>query len=524
MPGNIYLCGPPGAGKSSVAPLLAALRASEAVDVDALIEAEDGRPIARIVEEDGEGAFRARERATITALAQREHLIVALGAGALELAENRRVVEASGITVFLDASLATCERRTARQNGTRPLLREPGALARLHAARRPRYLDAAIQVGADVEQPESVALAIEARLGERVVRVNTAKPYDVRIGPHVVAELPLRARPAPGGLVFVVADDALGNLGERIVRAYGFAGVGGGWITVHADETLKSHESIGKLYESFVDFGVDRRGLIIGVGGGTIGDAVGFAAATFQRGVPFVAVPTTLLCAVDAAIGGKTAINLPSGKNLVGTVTQPALVAIAPHLLRTLPRRDVISGYGEMLKYGLALDAELYRALRASEEALLDDPASALDAIARCVALKAEIVAQDEEDRTGVRAVLNFGHTVGHALEKVAGYGTLRHGEAVIVGMRAELALSAACGLLDEGARAEADEHLARLPIGDAWRALDADAVVTASHSDKKRHAGGTQYVLLEAIGSSRLHDGVHDDDLRAALKAIGLS
>ncbi len=205
-------------------------------------------------------------------------------------------------------------------------------------------------------------------------------------------------------------------------------------------------------------------------------------------------------------------------KNLVGTVTQPAHVAIAPQALRSLPRRDVVSGYGEMLKYGLALDAQLYRALRDGEAALLDDPASALDAIARCVALKAEIVAHDEEDRTGTRAVLNFGHTVGHAIEKVAGYGALRHGEAVIVGMRAALALSAARGALDERARADADAHLAALPVPDAWRGLDAAAVVEATARDKKRHAGGTQFVLLDAIGTARLHDGIAPDDVRAAL------
>src|SRR5665213_4105382 len=143
------------------------------------------------------------------------------------------------------------------------------------------------------------------------------------------------------------------------------------------------------------------------------------------------------IAAVDAAIGGKTAINLPGGKNLAGTVTQPAFVAIAPQLLRSLPRRDIVSGYGEMLKYGLALDAGLYRALRAGESALLEDPATALDAIARCVELKAAIVARDEEDRSGTRAVLNFGHTVGHALEKVAGYGAHPDDDGLAVAQRA---------------------------------------------------------------------------------------
>ena len=321
----------------------------------------------------------------------------------------------------------------------------------------------------------------------------------------------------------VVADRTVEELGERVAHAYRAAHVGATLLCVDADESLKSLAALGTLYDRFVEARLDRHGVVVGVGGGTIGDAVGFAAATFQRGVPFVTVPTTLLAAVDAAIGGKTAINLASGKNLVGTVTQPALVAIAPHLLRTLPPRDVVSGYGEMLKYGLALDAQLYRALREGEAALLDDPATALDAIARCVELKAEIVAQDEDDRTGTRAILNFGHTVGHAIERVAGYGTLRHGEAVIVGMRAALALSVACGNLDDAARADADAHLAALPVPPSWRALYAGAIVEATRGDKKRHAGGTQYVLLDAIGSARLHDGVRAEDVRAALAGIGV-
>jgi 3-dehydroquinate synthase len=523
---NVYLCGPPGAGKSTVAPLLAALQGLDAIDVDAFIERETGRSIAQLVAAEGEPAFRARERAAIAALALRRGAVVALGAGALEDPENRSALEYGGTLVFLDASVETCAARTAGDGGTRPLLREPGALGRLHAARRTRYLGAAVRVGADGPAPD-VARAIDAALrdrrDERVVRVGTAKPYDVAIGRRVLDELPQRVRPLDGGRVAVVVDRVLAPLGEHIAHTYGQAGFPVTWIVMEADESLKSLEAVGELYAKFVDAQVDRRGLIVGVGGGTIGDAVGFAAATYQRGVPYAAVPTTLLAAVDAAIGGKTAINLPSGKNLVGSVTQPAHVAIAPQALRTLPRRDVVSGYGEMLKYGLALDAALYRALRAGEAVLLDDPVSALDAIARCVELKAEIVARDEEDRTGTRAVLNFGHTVGHALEQVAGYGTLRHGEAVIVGMRAALALSVACGNLDEAARADADAHLAALPIPPSWRGLDAGAIIEATRGDKKRHAGGTQYVLLDAIGSARLHDGVRPQDVRSALAGIGL-
>ena len=524
MPANVWLCGPPGAGKTSVAPLLAALRGLDAVDIDRLVENEDGRRIVEIVDQDGESAFRERERAAIARVATRGGTVVSLGGGALEDEENRRTIASSGMLIFLDASLETCRLRTSREAGQRPLLREQGALARLHAGRRARYLAADVQVRVDGLSPAGAADAIDRALREEVdVRVNAAKPYDVAIGRDLIDRLPRRAHPDPGGHVLIVVDRCVRDLADRVRRAYDDAGVATSILEVEADESLKTLDAVAGLWDSFAAAKLDRRGIVVGIGGGTIGDAVGFAAATFQRGVPFVAVPTTLLSAVDAAIGGKTAINLSAGKNLVGTVTQPGLVAIVPQVLRRLPRRDVVSGYGEMLKYGLALDAALYRALREGEQALLDDPASALHAIARCVELKAEIVALDEEDRDGVRAILNFGHTVGHALEKVAGYGTLRHGEAVIVGMRAALALSVARGHLDAAAATEPDAHLAALPVPDAWRDLDPAAVVAATANDKKRHAHGTQFVLLDDIGSSRLDDGVTPDDVRTALAGIGL-
>ena len=178
MRANVYLCGPSGAGKTTVAPLLAALHGFDAVDVDETIESHDGRRIARIVDEDGEPAFRERERATIAALAQRGRTVVALGGGALEDPANRRTIAASGISVFLDASIDTCVRRTEREAGTRPLLREPGALARLHAARRPNYLNAHVRVAVDGLGPDEVARAVDDALRrEHIVRVETARPY-----------------------------------------------------------------------------------------------------------------------------------------------------------------------------------------------------------------------------------------------------------------------------------------------------------------------------------------------------------
>lgn len=524
MAGNVYLCGPPGAGKSTVAPLLAALLGYDAIDVDARIEAVEQRPIARIVDEDGEPRFRQLEREMILGVSARGDCVVALGGGALEDASTREAVAESGVLVFLDASLAACTERTAREPGRRPLLRDPTTLARLHAERRQRYAAAPIRVSVDGVSQAAVADAVREALHEqRTVRIMTPKPYEVAIGATVLDELPYDVQPAEGGRVLIVADETVASVARLIEHGYRVRRKDVSVYLVAGDEGLKSLDRVAALYSVFSDFRIDRRSLVIGVGGGTIADAVGFAAATYQRGIPYAAVPTTLLAAVDAAIGGKTAINLPAGKNLVGTITQPVHVAIVPHVLRALPQRDIVSGYGEMLKYGLSLDADLYRALRAGEKALLDDPATALDAIARCVELKAQLVVDDEEDRTGARAILNFGHTVGHAIEKVAGYGALRHGEAVIVGMRAALALSANRGTLDGDERADADAHLAGLPVPADWRGLDVDAVIAATRGDKKRHAGGTQFVLLDRIGRARLDDTIRDDDVRFALTEIGL-
>ncbi|HMD01376.1 MAG TPA: 3-dehydroquinate synthase [Candidatus Baltobacteraceae bacterium] len=524
MPANVYLCGPPGAGKSTLAPLLASLRGHSSVDLDAFVETEAGASIVTLFEREGEPAFRARERRAIAELTKRDGIVVALGGGTLEDAANRRALAGTGTLVFLDASLETCAERSARDGSTRPLLKRRGALEGLYAARRPGYLSAAVRVCVDGRTPAEIAGAVEAAMRqERVVRVATARPYDVVIGPSAVAEMPERAAPRAGGRVLVVSDARVDVLGERVARIYEAAGFRATVLRLQADEALKSLEALGTLYARFAEAEIDRRSLVVGVGGGTIGDAVGFAAATFARGIPYAAVPTTLLAAVDAAIGGKTALNLPAGKNLVGTVTQPVTVAVEPHAFRTLDSREVVSGYGEMLKYGLALDAPLYASLRANETALLDDPAAGHEAIARCVELKARIVERDEYDRSGLRAVLNFGHTVGHAIEKVAGYGRLRHGEAVILGMRAAIALSSARGLLAEAAWRRIDEHLAGLPLPALWRELDGDAVAAATQHDKKRHARGTRYVLLEDIGSARLDDGVELPAVRRALEGIGM-
>ena len=261
--------------------------------------------------------------------------------------------------------------------------------------------------------------------------------------------------------------------------------------------------------------------LVLTLGGGVVGDLGGFAAACFRRGVPYVQVPTTLLAAVDSSVGGKTAVNLPEGKNLVGAFYQPRLVYVDLATLRTLPAREVRSGLSEVIKYGVALDAELFASIEESVEALAGLEAEPMmRVVARCVELKADVVRRDELDREHVRICLNFGHTLGHAVEKAAD-GALTHGEAVAVGMVAAARISTALGLMDSG-RVECVEGLlvhAGLPT--RAEGVELESVLSFMAHDKKFVAGRNRFVLLADIGQWVEREGVPMDVVRDAARSV---
>ena len=351
------------------------------------------------------------------------------------------------------------------------------------------------------------------------------RPYHVVIRDGALRDLARLTGATRGTRVAVVGDRRLTKTLSQLTRAFEAYGNPATTIAVPAEERLKSLRSVEPLYGKLLRAGLDRRSTIVGVGGGTIGDAIGFVAATYLRGVRFISVPTTLLAAVDSSIGGKTGLNHALGKNLIGVVAQPDLVVIDPRILRGLDRRDRISGLGEIVKTGLIADARLYRTLVTSwkDVVALNEPLTTR-VIARCVAIKAHVVASDERERTGIREQLNFGHTVAHALENVAGYGTLRHGEAVIVGMRAAVALSALRGHLRD-ADARAIQHLLQaIPVPATWQRYSARSIAAAAKHDKKRGARGVRFVLLTKVGRTIMDDGVSQDELLGVLRSIGFS
>ena len=349
------------------------------------------------------------------------------------------------------------------------------------------------------------------------VELGDERSYDVVIGSDATDELvSIDAR-----TVVVLYDVAVEALAQRVIAAFGERVVASRGLV--GGEDVKSWSLAGELFDWLGAAHLDRDAVLIAIGGGTVTDLGGFLAATYLRGIRWCAVPTTLLAAVDAAVGGKTAINIDAGKNLVGVFHHPSLVTIDPAAFATLDPRDVAAGVGEALKTAIVADAELFAVLeRDLPRALAADPDVLATTVAHCVMAKARVVAGDERERddsgAGGRAILNFGHTVGHALEKTCGYGALRHGEAVVLGMRAALALSRERGLAPEvAARMEALLNAIPTPHPNVAH----DAVIGATASDKKRKAGRVRFILVRGIADPYIVDDVGEASVRAALNAL---
>ncbi|HUF48442.1 MAG TPA: 3-dehydroquinate synthase [Vicinamibacterales bacterium] len=343
--------------------------------------------------------------------------------------------------------------------------------------------------------------------------------YAVVIGPGVVREVDVLTRPFGRSRLIVSADPIWRRHGRHLRSIAGRRGP----ALVPDGERAKSLATVARLYDVFVERSLDRASTIIAFGGGVLGDLTGFAAATYLRGVAFVQVPTTLVAQVDSAIGGKVGVNLAAGKNLVGAFYPPRLVVCDPTLLSTLPRREFRAGLYEVVKYGVIASRPLFDRVSTGLDLLFRQDAAALNqVIADCCALKVATVVQDERE-AGPRRILNFGHTIGHALEAVTRYRRLLHGEAVGYGMLAAARLSAARGLLgadDEAALGDLIRRMGPLPaVGD----LSAARVIDAIGHDKKVVNGTLHFVLATAIGATSMATDVTTTEIRRALRHIGL-
>lgn len=290
-------------------------------------------------------------------------------------------------------------------------------------------------------------------------------------------------------------------------------------LQVPAGEASKSAAEAERLWRELLALPADRKTLLVAVGGGVIGDLAGFVAATFARGVAFWQVPTTLLAQVDSSVGGKVGINLPGAKNMVGAFWQPQGVTIDPQVLHTLPEREYRAGLAEVVKYGVILDAEFFAFLEQNVDAIKQRDAAVMRrVVARCCELKADVVTQDEREETGLRAVLNYGHTFAHALEAVSGYGTLLHGEAVAVGMHSAALLAASLNRVDEQFVQRQRQLLHAFDLPSDYPGLDPDALLAAMQRDKKVAHGELRFILPSRLGHVELVERVAAERVREAL------
>ncbi len=362
----------------------------------------------------------------------------------------------------------------------------------------------------------------------QVVRVELAhSPYEIQIGAGLLRQADQFIAACGTFSQVVLITDA--NVEEPHARAVAElladAGHAVHLLVVDAGESSKSTEVASALWERLLDAGIDRKGLVIAVGGGVVGDLAGFIAATFARGLAFVQMPTTLLAQVDSSVGGKVGVNLPAAKNIVGAFWQPQGVLIDPESLSTLPEREYRSGLAEVVKYGVIQDAEFFTWLEENAEALNERQADALvRTIARCCELKAEVVVADERETSGLRAILNYGHTFAHAIETVTDYGQFLHGEAVAIGMVQAAQLAQRMQRVDEDFTSRITRLLEKfhLPTSSP-EALDPDALLAAMSKDKKAEHGQLRFVLPTRLGQVELTGDVDTGDVRAVLEGNGV-
>ncbi len=546
---RLVLIGLSGTGKSTIAREVAVRLGWQAVDTDADIEAQAGRSIPAIFATDGEGEFRRLERAILAASLAREQVVIATGGGAVigeDIWATALLGDPRTLVVHLDADTRTLVDRLERQathdgaKAARPLLADSDAHTKIDMQRQARdqfyrRADVSLDVGqrsvAPIVRDLAELVTLAGDLPSRVELASTSSPSCIDIGPGVRLQVgaAIREQWPKAQHVWVCIDSHVHAIvGDSAIDALGLNGLNVHVLSIPAGETSKTVAGLSRLWDWLLESGVDRSDVLVAFGGGVIGDLVGFAAATTLRGIGFVQVPTTLLAMVDSSVGGKTGINHAAGKNLIGSFYQPSRVLVDTELLSTLPDREFRSGWAEVIKHGVieasTPDGEadvLLDILERNARALLAKQSPLLPwVVRRNISLKAAVVEADERE-ANMRAILNFGHTIGHGIE-ASGY-RLFHGEAVAVGMAAALHIAVQSGRI----RAKRAQRIVRLidAFGLPTKAeVNVDDVRRHMIHDKKK-AGGKQLWVLP--GEDRILNvvtDVPDELIEQAIASVNLA
>lgn len=536
MGGNIFLVGLMGAGKTTVGRALAKRLNKQFIDSDQEIEARTGASIPLIFEIEGETSFRQREAEVIRDLTAQQDIVLATGGGAILNAESRAYLKSRGTVIYLRASVNSILQRTSHDKN-RPLLQTADprkTIEELSRTREPFYNEVA-DIVIDTGRPNVQFLmqSILAQLGPEHTQSPTpasqqqdsfskhitmaqlssfhtlhvdlgARSYPISIGQELLSDPAVVAAHIAGPRVAIVTNTVVAPLYlERLSKTLEAAGKRVTQIILPDGEEEKNWANLMKIFDVLLEEKCDRKTTLVALGGGVIGDMTGFAAGAYMRGVPFVQVPTTLLSQVDSSVGGKTGINHPLGKNMIGAFYQPQAVIADTSTLNTLPARELSAGLSEVIKHGAIIDAPFFDWIEANISKLVaKDPDALAYAIKRSCEIKADVVRQDEREG-GLRAILNFGHTFGHAIEAGMGYGVWLHGEAVGCGMVMAAELSHRLGFID----APSKERIVALVKAAGLPTVAPDLGVARwlelMEVDKKNEGGEIKFILLKPLGKS---------------------
>jgi len=557
---DLVITGFSGTGKSLVAKEVARGLKWGFVDTDDEIVKRTGKPIAEIFRQEGEAKFRELEREMIRKACQQSQTVIAIGGGAIVDPQNYELLAKTGLIVCLEARPETIYERLfheaacSPETEVRPLLADDNPLERirqLKASRQPYYAKADWTIHTDGLSISEVAKEVIG--ASRLLRgygprnnkekaqssidkdiaclVETAtQSYPVFVGYGLLDKLGDKMKQAGlSGSATIISDENVFSLyGSKVEGILNDADFAVNSFVVPPGEETKSMDSAIKIYDFLVEHRAERDDIMVALGGGMVGDLAGFVAATFLRGMPWIQVPTSLVAMVDASIGGKVGVNHPEGKNLIGAFYQPNLVLAECQTLTTLPRRELTSGWAEVIKHGMILDEEFVQFLETNVDSLKKlKPELLTRAIARSAAIKAQVVSQDEKEREGKRTILNYGHTIAHGVEAATQYKRFLHGEAVAIGMAGAAKLSQRLGLLPSAAVERQQALLQKFGLPTSLRAergnleLSIAGVTRAMELDKKVRGKAIRWVLLQDIGKVVIRSGVHREDVLAVLQKL---
>ncbi|MGD0352478.1 MAG: 3-dehydroquinate synthase [Dehalococcoidia bacterium] len=541
---NIALIGFSATGKTVVAQKVAAHLNWTFIDADDEIVKLSGKAIPEIFKQDGEEKFRRLESQVLKQACHKEHAVIATGGGAIIDPTNQSLLLETGTVVCLEARSETVYQRLLHDTlysenpVVRPLLAGDNPLERikqLKTRRQPYYAMADWTVHTDNLTVEEVSRevikgwqyinrgkrSIEADLACRVQ--TTTAEYPVFAGWGILDKLAEKMKAAGlSGTANIVSDETVFSIyGAKVKKALQKAGFDVNSCVVPPGEASKNISQAVKIYDYLIERRVERNDVIVALGGGMIGDLAGFVAATFLRGLPWLQVPTSLIAMTDASIGGKVAVDHPKGKNLIGAFYQPCLVLADINTLTTLPHRELTSGWAEVIKHGLILDADFLKLLEDNAKDLIKLKRDiTVKVIARSAAIKCRVVSEDERE-TEKRTILNYGHTVAHGLEAATDYGRFLHGEAVAIGMMAAARLSHRLKLLSEKAVDRHEAILQKFGLPTDCSGVAVNDVLAAMELDKKVRGKAIRWVLLEDIGRVVIRSDVPTKDVLTVIRQV---